>query len=29
MALYGKEFPCANKHSGPSPVPIPFGREKE
>ena len=29
MALYGKEFPCVDKHDGPSPVPIPFGRKEE
>ena len=29
MTLYGKEFPCDNKYKGPSPVPIPFGREEE
>lgn len=29
MGLYGKEFPCDNKYSGPSPVPIPFGRKEK
>ena len=29
MTFYGKEFPCDNKYYGPSPVPIPFGREEE
>ncbi len=29
MTLYGKEFPCDNKYYGPSPVPVPFGREEK